>query len=550
MPERVRRNPRLVVRPIKTGTWGLLNPDRSGALFLDRLGLALLEAADGLGSSEATRRLLVEGGGAPPEQLEALARERLDALERFGALVAEAPAEQAQVLLVDPPCPEAMCGNAGPSKGLCYLAVALQAAGGPRARILDLRSMSSQIGPERAAQAAYFARHAERLRPRVVGVTAVSATIESARFVAALAKLLFPEAFVVLGGPHASYEWASLLGQDAAIDAVVLGEGEITFPRLVDEVLRQGTAPWRFEHVPGLAWRGAHGVPLSSGWSPMVEDLDALPTPRERDVLLNADDYPRPVARILTARGCTFQCSFCSTATFTGRRIRWRSVERVLDEVRDCVQAGAVHFTFDDDIFTLNRARTLALCRALRAADFAGRLTWGCNTRLDCIDEELIDALHGAGCRFVLFGVESGDARIQARFGKGRRSLHRFREKIEYLSRAGLEAQLNFILGLPGEDRETLGALVELVAGLPRSVTYAFNFLNVFPGTPLARDLERLGLRHLHDAPRERFSITAPSVATPTLDAEAQIDAYLRLRWFCETGQDTLREALPVAGAA
>jgi radical SAM superfamily enzyme YgiQ (UPF0313 family) len=545
---RLRRNPKLVARAIRPGTWGLLNPERSGALFVDRLGLTLLEAADALGTREAVLEMLTPTAAVPADALAALARERLDALERFGALASVPGAEGPEVLLVDPPCPDAMSGMPGPAKGLCFLAAVLEAAGGPRARILDLRSMSAQLGPERAAQAAYFTRYAARARPRVVGLTAVSATIDNARFLAALCKLMFPGVCVVVGGPHASYEWETLLRDEPAIDAVVLGEGEISFPRLVREVLAH-PAPWSFEHVPGVAWRGDDATPRSSGWSPVVEDLDALPVPRDRDYLLNAGDYPIQGVHVLTARGCPFNCSFCSTATFTGRRIRRRGIERIVAEIAAEARAGILHFSFDDDIFTVDRARALALCQALRTAEFAGHITWGCNTRLDCLDEELIDALAAAGCRFILFGVESGDAEVQGRFGKGPRTLRRFREKIEHLSRAGIEAQLNFILGLPGEDHHTLGAVVELARDLPRTVTYAFNFLNIFPGTPLSQDRERLGLRYLSDDPRERFSLTAPTVSTPTLSAEDQIDAYLRLRWFCETGDDTL-SARPATSAA
>ncbi len=547
---RWRRNARLVVRELRPGAFGLFNPERAGALFVDGFALALLEAVGTLGSRTDALRLLPESATTCPD-VERAAGMRLDALERFGALLPEPALDPAPVLLIDPPCPPAMCGTPGPSKGLCYLASALEAQGAPRARILDLRSASATVGPERAAQAAHFARHVAHLHPRVIGLTAVSATIESACFIARLARATFPEACLVLGGPHASYAWQALLREEPALDVIVRGEGELSFPPLVREVCAAAGRAWCCQHLVGLAWRGTDGVPVTSGWSPWVEDLDALGIPRDREYVLNADEFEWPSARILTARGCTFQCSFCSTASFTGRRVRARGVQGVIDEIGARVAEGIRHFTFDDDIFTVNRKRTLALCDALRASAFGARITWGCNTRLDCVDERLIDALAAAGCRHVLFGVESGDAEIQGRFGKGRRSLHRFREKIVYLAQAGLEAQLNFILGLPGETRATLSALVDLIDGLPPQVTYAFNFLSVFPGTPLAENLDRLGLRPLGDTPRERYSITAPTVATPTLDADDQIDAYLRLRYFTATGCDTLRPTAHLtAGAA
>jgi tRNA A37 methylthiotransferase MiaB len=543
---RLRRHPGLVIEALEAGTWGLFNPQRHGALFVDRLGLSLLEAVDSLGDPEAVVALAREAGQKRADvDVEALARARLAALTRFGALVADVPRGPARVLLVDPPCAVELSGMPGPNKGLCTLAALLEAEAGLYARVLDLRSMAGTLGPERSAQAAYFARYLATEQPDVVGFTAVSATIENASLLVTLTRLLSPAVFLVLGGPHASYEWRALLEALPALDAVVLGEGEVSFPQLVQRALAGAR---QFPDVMGVAFRDDHGRPVSTGWSPSMQQLDSLPVRRDSTLLANAADYERRGARVLTARGCTFQCSFCSTASFTGRRIRTRSVARVVAEMEDLFRnEGITTFSFDDDIFTFDRGRTLALCAALRAACFAGQATWGCNTRLDCIDEALIDALAEAGCRHVLFGVESGDPGIQGRFGKGARSLHRFREKITYLAERGIEAQLNFILGLPGENRATLDALVQLLRGLPASVTYAFNFLNVFPGTPLERQFEALGLRFLDETPAARFNLTAPTVATPTLDAAAQIDAYLRLRYLCETGRDTLSQRMPTA---
>lgn len=533
-----RRRPGLVVEAMEPGVWGVFNPERHGALFVDRLGLALLDAVDSLGDPQAAIAMLHAAGAErrPELDLEALAQARLAALERFGAIVADTPRTSPRVLLVDPPCSDELSGMPGPNKGLCSLAAVLEQAHA-HARVLDMRSLAGTLA-ERSAQAAYFTRYLASEQPDVVGFTAVSATIESACFLAQLTRVVRPDAFIVLGGPHASYEWQALLRAQPAVDAVVLGEGEISFPALVRRVFAGARG---FDDLTGVAFRGAQGMPVSTGWSPSIQDLDSLPVRRDSELLVNAADYERRGARLLTARGCTFKCSFCSTASFTGRRIRTRSVASVMAEVRALVEHdGITAFSFDDDIFTFDRARTLALCAALREASFAGQVSWGCNTRLDCIDETLIDALADAGCRFVLFGVESGDVEIQGRFGKGARSLHRFREKLLHLAARGIEAQLNFILGLPGENRATLRALVQLLRGLPAGTGYAFNFLNVFPGTPLEERREELGLRFLDEAPTARFNLTAPTVATPTLGAADQIDAYLRLRYLCETGRDTL----------
>lgn len=527
---RIVRNPRVVAHHVEGAVWGLYHLDRGTSLFIDELSWKLLDLADSFASlqdlSTACQRSLGD-----PDGVAADLDRRIGELVEIEALLPIRPPQEMEVLLVDPPCSPRMMGVRGPAKGLCYLSQALREHGLPPARILDLRSVSDRLGDSRAAQAEYFAHHARRCAPGIVGITAVSATIDNALFIAQQAKLLFPEARIVLGGPHASYEWEPLLAQFPWIDFVVLGEGEIPFPLLVERVSERRGEPVDFSDVPGIAWRNAAGEAVTSGWCHGLGDLDRISFPDDRADLLNAGDYEFGYPRVLTGRGCPFKCSFCSTATFTGRRLRQRSVSKVVEEVLFYWRTyGARHVTFDDDIFTVRRKRTLELCAALSAAECAGQIEWGCNTRMDCIDEELIDVMHRAGCRWILFGIESGDAQVQQRFGKGRRSLVRFREKLEHMIARGIEPQLNFILGLPGENRTSLRQILSLTGGL-HPMSCAFNFLNVFPGTPLADQLDDLGIRLVGPSARDRYSLTAPTLSTPTMSSEEQTAAYLELQW-------------------
>jgi radical SAM superfamily enzyme YgiQ (UPF0313 family) len=130
----------------------------------------------------------------------------------------------------------------------------------------------------------------------------------------------------------------------------------------------------------------------------------------------------------------------------------------------------------------------------------------------------------------ILFGIESGSEDVQDRFGKGRRSLRRFHDKIRYMMERGIEPQLNFILGLPGEDDESTDLIWDLIKDFP-DVICSFNFLNVFPGTPLAAQAKELGIEFLGDRATDKYSITAPTLVTQTMTAEDQIRAFLRLQW-------------------
>jgi radical SAM superfamily enzyme YgiQ (UPF0313 family) len=524
------RNLRVALHWVDQGVWGLYHLDEGTFAFVDDLGKLLLEfVPQGLSPDALISACTEDFAGSDLNVVQALS-ERLEILRRFGAIVSVSDGRDAEVLLIDPPCHPRMVGTYGPAKGLCYLSQSLRQSGLNPAKILDLRSVSRDVGTNPRSRAAYLTRYLAPLNPQVVGITAVSATIDSALFVGNLVKNLFPEAFLVLGGPHASYEWRALLERCPFLDAIVVGEGELSFPRLVERVAEAHEPDFR--DIQGIAWRDRRGIVMCSGWSHGLEDLDSMSFPDDRVDLINASDYDIGYARIISARGCPFKCSFCSTAEFTGRRMRERSIAGIVEEVRFYWNKYAIKgFSFDDDIFTVNRKRAVHLCEALAAAEFAGRLTWGCNTRMDCIDNELIDVMHRAGCRYILFGIESGDPDVQARFGKGKRSLVGFREKVVRMIDRGIEPQLNFILGLPGESPESIHLIADLLEGLPQ-VNCTFNFLNIFPGTPLAQQLQELGIELLSDAADVRYSLTAPTLNTRSMSADEQVEAYLRLEWF------------------
>ncbi len=562
----LRRHPRVACHSPETGVWALYHLDTGRLLFVDELSYRLLEICESFPDRESLAQAcgaLASGtplGGAPcggnggdlgPLDVAG----RLAELEDFGAFTLPAPPPKGpEVLLVDPPCPPKMMGSKGPAKGLGYLSVALEAAGLAPARILDLRSVSDRLGGSRVAQAAYFTRWTTELDPRVIGITAVSATIEPALFIAELAKTVFPRARVVMGGPHVAFEWRETLarrgaGGDPVVDLIVRGEGEIPFPRVVERWV-EDPATRQWDDIEGLAWRDADGEPVTSGWCHGLEDLDLLPFPDERRGLLNAEDYELQHPRIISSRGCPFSCVFCSTATFAGRRLRRRSVANVIEEM--CFHQeryGTRTFTFDDDIFTVDPRRTRALCAAIGESPLAGRIEWGCNTRIDGIDEDLMDVMYDAGCRWIFFGVETGNEDVQRRFAKGRHGLEGFRRKMEHLLRLGIDAQLNFILGLPGETPESARRIFDLVQGLPR-LGCSFTFLNVFPGTPLAAQAADLGLQFVGQGAAERYSLTAPTLSTPSLSEAEQLAALLDIQWRRQQERADSKSVPPFSEAA
>jgi radical SAM superfamily enzyme YgiQ (UPF0313 family) len=503
-------------------------------MFIDSVSRAILDLAD----EHTSRNELVEVcrnavDEAAQRDLNLDFSRRIDELVRFGALrmTRQEAAPDHQVLLIDPPFYPASDSSSsdGPGKGICYLSHALKKEGIADASTLDLRSVSGRFGEGYPELADYLARYLGDVSPRIIGITAASATISTALSVGRLVRMLVPEAFIVLGGPHASFEWSSLLSSYPFIDAVVRGEGEQPFSRLVAELLEHPHSR-DFTSIEGLAWRTADGTLADTGWSPGVEDLDSLGFPDVHAGILNAKDFTIESPRIISSRGCPFSCSFCSTATFFGRRTRYRGSQSVLDEITYYNQTyGFDNFAFDDDIFTHNRKRTLKLCQSIEES-YGDRLRWGCSTRIDCIDQEILGALRRAGCRIIFFGIESADLEVRKRINKGARSLDQFQEKISFMLDLGMAPKFNFILGLPGESLDTIDSIKKMMHMFP-SAEWGFSFLTVFPGTPLQEQTEELGILCQEQDERARYSLIAPSVSTPTMSREDQMSAYLKLQW-------------------
>ena len=528
---RLRRNTRIRGHSVEEGVWGLYNLDTGRMLFTDELTYRILEQCEHFSSIDALQAACEQQLADTSSKIPLNVPKRIQELVDFDCFDTEPERRALNVLLVEPPCAPKMMGSKGPGKALPYLSQALQNDGLPPAQILDMRSVSDIVGRSRVAQANYFLRYAESCAPDVIGVTAVSATIEQALFIVRLSRAVFPEARIVMGGPHVSYEWETLLAQEPAIDFIVRGEGELPFPVLIRRLQAAGDARISLDDIPGFAWREASGESVTSGWCHGLEDLDSIGFPDDRRGLVNLDDYEIEYPRVIANRGCPFKCSFCSTATFTGRRIRWRNIEKVLDEIGFYWEKyGARQLTIDDDIFTAKKKYTYEFCEAFRRRPFASEVEWGCNTRIDCIDEPLLDAMYEAGCRWIFFGIESGDETVQKRFGKGGRVLEGFRDKLAYMQKIGLDPHLNFILGLPGENPETIAKVKDLIRGFP-TVPCGFNFLNVFPGTPLSLRASDLGIEFIGDRAQDRYSMTAPTISTATMSEQQQIGAFLELEW-------------------
>lgn len=237
----------------------------------------------------------------------------------------------------------------------------------------------------------------ERKPYDVVCVTATTTEIEAAHGVASCVKREYPESTVVVGGPHPTALPRETLQQFPFFDVACVGEGEDTLAELVQAL----KAKKSLEQVKGIAFRDCADVVLT-GRREYV-DLDLLPFPDWSRFPLESytgfhgldDSLELPVS---SGRGCPHRCVFCQRAL--GSRVRLRCVKSVVDEVERNISLGAKSIYFCDETFTLDRQRTLALLEEMNRRNIGDRISWHCETRADSVDEELLEKMREAGCKW------------------------------------------------------------------------------------------------------------------------------------------------------
>ena len=186
-----------------------------------------------------------------------------------------------------------------------------------------------------------------------------------------------------------------------------------------------------------------------------------------------------PYFSFYTSRGCPAQCTFCLwPQTHSGHRWRLRSVQDIANECRFVLEnfPGLKEIFFDDDTFNYRKARTIELCAELKKLNF----TWSCTSRVTT-DYETLKAMKEAGCRLLIVGYESGDEQILRNIKKGATidMALRFTENCHKL---GLTIHADFIVGLPGETRDTLRNTIDFAKRMDAE-TIQVSIAHAYPGT-------------------------------------------------------------------
>jgi radical SAM superfamily enzyme YgiQ (UPF0313 family) len=219
--------------------------------------------------------------------------------------------------------------------------------------------------------------------------------------VAAHVKDISPQTVLAAKGAHFNILDRQAFAQYPALDLAFRGEYELACRDLAAGALGL---------YRRLNLQNPHGEIIRTEDRPFLDDLDSLPFPARH--LAHNELYIRPdtgemQTTLVTNRGCPFSCIYCLANQVAGRKNRMRSPQNILSEIRECVERyGIRNFLFRSDLFTANRAWLLELCRLIQESGL--KIAWSCNSRVDTIDLEMLQAMKAAGCWIIAFGSNRG----------------------------------------------------------------------------------------------------------------------------------------------
>lgn len=386
-------------------------------------------------------------------------------------MVLENQNKKGRVLLIYPPSPvinrEDRCQQ--PTKELLVIPPL------PPTDLMYLASIAESCGFEAIirdySQGGDFEADLKEFQPNYLVANIATPTFQSDMMAVKLAKEIVPSiCTIVKGAPFLTYN-TNTIYENPFIDYVIMGEAELTLKDILDGVPNC--------EILGICYR-ENFQPVKNDKRPFIDNLDILPFPARH--LVDNSIYKRPdngkvQAVIKVARGCPFHCFFCLATPVSGAKVRTRSPENIVAELKECVEKYNIkNFLFWSDIFNFNREWTLELCQKIIESGL--KITWSSNTRADTMDDEMAKMMYKSGCRLVSIGVESGSQKMLDNIGK-KITLDDIRNTVKILKKNKIKIYNYFVIGLPWETEETVEETIKFAIELDS------NFISFYTATPL-----------------------------------------------------------------
>ncbi|MCL4478552.1 MAG: B12-binding domain-containing radical SAM protein [Deltaproteobacteria bacterium] len=391
-----------------------------------------------------------------------------------------------KILLVKP---KLRVDNILPVLGLGYLANAIKDK--HEVKILDCMKEDFSLDD--------YTHYLKDYKPDVVGIQCFTYDIYIVADYLKQTRRILPDAITMIGGPHPTAMPAESMGFfGITLDYAFRSEAEEGLPELLKLIASKSVVNDNLSKVKNLIWR--NGNQIVANPVTYIADVGKLGMPAWE--LMPPDTYPKspfsafykrfPVAPIITSRGCPYKCTYCQASLISGKRMRYRPVSLVVEEIRYLQEKfGVKEFQIIDDNFTLNRKYVMDFCNAIIKDHID--ITWTCpnGVRLDTLNDEMIEAMKSSGCYIISAGIESGSDRI-LKYVKKHETTDIMMKSVRMIQKHGIDVVGFFILGFPTETAKEMQQTIRFSEdlGLLRA-----NFLlfHPIPGTEIYTMLNHTG---------------------------------------------------------
>jgi len=334
-----------------------------------------------------------------------------------------------------------------------------------------------------------------------IGIQMFTYDLNIVKKISGMIKRNKPKTIIFVGGYHSSGDPEGTLNYLKDVDFAFIGEVEIALPIFVNKLKKlenNDKGKKILRSIPNLIWRDKDKIKVNE--YRFIDDLDSLPFPAWD--LMDPRTYPEaphgafikswPTAPIIITRGCPFQCTFCAGKTVTGNKVRKRSIDNVIKEIKFLKSRYNVReFLIEDENFTLHKNLVLEFCS--RLINERLNINWSCpsGVRLDTLDKEMLASMERAGCHSLSVGVEFGSQRILDLTKKGM-NIETIKKKIALFKKSNIRVTGFFMMGYPGETKEDIKKTIKLAKELDIDRAQFNNFMPL-PGSEIYNVLKEEG---------------------------------------------------------
>ena len=316
--------------------------------------------------------------------------------------------------------------------------------------------------------------------PSVIGITLKTQNFKSSTIVAKIAKEVNPDIIIAIGGAHATMNGDSVF-EYKEIDVSCIGEGETT----IVELLKAFENNTPLSSVNGIMFRDENNKIIKTASRAYIDDLDSLAHPftYASKTLKDFNEYPKEAfSNVFASRGCPYACTFCESKAMWSRKVRYRSPQNIIEELKQLRNFGIKQVSFEDDTFGVSKKNIKAMNDLMH--DELPDMTYTCETVVQLAkDENVVKDMKHGGCTGTYVGIESGNNEMLKKIKKTQ-TTDECIQAMRNLKKHGIDSHAFIMVGFPDETEETFKQTMDFILKLkPDNVI--FSVFTPYPGSDL-----------------------------------------------------------------